>query len=197
MCLAIVKPANVSIPEDHLKEGWLHNPDGGGYCYTEDGKVVIEKGFETWKDFLSAYNAAVEKCNNGVMLVHFRIRSMGARDKRSTHPFEIKDGAFIHNGTLSGTGAIYGQGDSDTEKFRQQFGGKITKQLLKDHLEKWGTALGGNKMAFLFKDGEYVIINANDGVWDKEVWYSNGSYKPYTTNSMVPRNPNSFYGMYE
>lgn len=179
MCLAIYKPPSVVIPEEHLRAGWIANCDGGGFAFIQDDNVEIRKGFMTLKDFMAAYKLAADSYPSSPFLIHFRIRSMGARDQHNTHPYRLPDGgAIIHNGTLTGTGAEWDKGDSDTQLFVRQYGESLTFDIvneLKDDLE---AALDYNKLAMLWPDGRHIILNEQVGQWEGGAWYSNGTFKP-------------------
>lgn len=177
MCLAILKPAGKAIPDEHLRNGWLCNPDGGGYGYVNDeGEMVVRKGFRKLKEFIESYKKDAEKFKESPFLVHFRIRTMGANSDDNTHPFLMEHGMLIHNGTINGTGAVSGVGKSDTALFAETFSKDFTFDFLhckKSDIEK---ALNYNKVAVLFKDKRWIILNDDIGRWDNDVWYSNGSY---------------------
>lgn len=189
MCIAIVKPAGADIPIAHLSQGWISNPDGGGYGFNVDGKAVIRKGYRKLKDFLAAYNADVKAHPESNFLVHFRIRSMGDKGAEHTHPYQIENGILIHNGTLTGTGAKWDSGPSDTRIFADRFSKNLSFDLIQNNKEKWNAALtSSNKVAILYDDGRYQIINEGSGVWNGDVWYSNRSFVQWNTNT-------SHYGM--
>lgn len=177
MCIAIFKPAGVDIPIAHLSQGWICNPDGGGYGFNVDGKAVIRKGYMKLKDFLASYNADVAAHPESNFLVHFRIRSMGAKGQENTHPYQIEKGILIHNGTLTGTGARGSDGPSDTQLFADRFSKNLDFDLIQNNKEKWNQALSSsNKIAILYDDGRYQILNEGSGVWQDGVWYSNRSF---------------------
>lgn len=178
MCLAILKPAAGVVPLDRLRNGWISNPDGGGYGYVHNGKSVIRKGFDKLKEFTDAYAADAAQFSTSPFLIHFRIRTMGAKDADNTHPFQIENGILIHNGSLNGTGATYGTGKSDTALFAERFSKDLTYDFVHNNRTELSTALGYNKVAILYDDGRYTIINEKDGYWDNDVWYSNKTYTP-------------------
>ena len=179
MCLAIFKQANVLIPDEALRSGWVSNPDGAGYAFASKGKIITSKGFTTLREFMEEYEKAAQKYKKCPGVVHFRIRSMGDKSKENTHPFPIMDGVMIHNGTLDGTGAIYGTGPSDTSKFADRFGKDLTFDFCEAVKDDWSRELGlSNKLVFLYKDGRHVIINEKAGYWREGVWYSNRTYEP-------------------
>lgn len=179
MCIAIVKPAGVDVSEETLSICWRSNPDGAGYAFVEDGKVVIRKGYMKLKDFLKAYEE--DKAKDSPFLIHFRITSQGSKDEFNTHPFSIKDGAAIHNGTLDGTGAEYGKGPSDTKIFLRQFGDWLTYDNVEKYKKELGDAIRtSNKIAMLFSDKRYQILNESMGNWHEGAWYSNYTYRNYS-----------------
>lgn len=179
MCLAIVKPRGVQVAREHLLAGWQHNPDGGGYAFVKDGKVVMRKGFMKLKDFIEAYEVDEAVNPESNFLIHFRITSQGAKTADNTHPFLVEGGALIHNGTMSGTGAEYGKGASDTAKFADKFKTNLTYDFVVDNKAQLDIAIQGSKIALLYDDDRFAIINERDGHWKDGVWYSNYSYKTY------------------
>lgn len=179
MCIAIVKPAGVTIPEEVLRQCWIHNPDGAGFAHIHKKKVKIEKGFTALSEFIAAYNKTAEKYKSSNFLIHFRIKTHGAKDADNTHPFAIEGGALIHNGTITGTTASWNGGKSDTCLFAEKISGKVTKDILKANITDWNSAVDYNKIAFLFDDGDYVILNEQSGNWTDGAWFSNHSYKEY------------------
>lgn len=177
MCLAVFKPPGVSIDTAKLHKGWISNSDGAGFAFVKDGKVVVSKEHMTWKELLEAYTNAHKANPNSPFLIHFRIRSMGARNSENTHPYQYEHGAMIHNGSLTGTAAVYDKGKSDTALFIEKYGKEFTFEFLNEHKDEMGKAVGWNKLAFLFDDGKHVIINEGQGVWDNGSWFSNHSFK--------------------
>lgn len=190
MCLAIYKPAGVTIPPEHIKQGWISNSDGGGFAYTDGKKVKFSKGLMTLKDFEAAYNEAAEKFTESKFVLHFRIRSQGSREESNTHPFPFKHGVAIHNGTINGTGSRFGEGKSDTALFMEKFGDRFSHKLVVTAKTELEEAIGrGNKIVLLYNNGAHIILNENQGFWDGGVWYSTKAYVP---RSMVGGN---IYGM--
>lgn len=181
MCLAIVLPAGKEIPEEHLTKAWSSNPDGAGFALAHKNKVIVEKGFMKMQDFLEAFRKARHKHKGKNFLIHFRIRTQGDRLPINTHPFKFEHGVVIHNGSIQGTGAVYGTGKSDTELFIERFGKDLDFATVQQSNKELSEALDYNKLAFLYPDGKYLIINEQKGVWDNGIWYSHSGYKPYKT----------------
>lgn len=178
MCLAIFKPEKVAINKEHLRQGWICNSDGAGFAFIHKRKVVIKKGFLKLQDFLDSFDTVYKTHKTSPMLIHFRIRSMGARDADNTHPHAIPNGALIHNGTLSGTGARYNDGHSDTHLFVQKFRDSLSYDVVNKYKAEFDMAFDLNKLAMLYDNGNHVIINEGLGVWNEEVWYSNRTFEP-------------------
>lgn len=177
MCLAIFKKPDGVVTTDQLINGWCGNGDGGGFAYVKDGGVVISKGHMQQSEFLEAYEKAYNDNKGSPFLIHFRIRSMGDMGEGNTHPFAIPSGALIHNGTLDGTAAKYGEGPSDTWMFAHKYGKYLNYEHVEKYKKSWNDVLGFNKMVMLYDDGRHQIINESTGNWVNGTWFSNYSYK--------------------
>lgn len=179
MCVAIVQPKGKRIPVDRLLSGWESNGDGGGFAYVRKNKVEISKGHMTYPAFEKAYLEACEKyADTSPFLVHMRIRTSGLTDKDNTHPFRIKGGAMIHNGILfspTKDDEKNYKDFSDTRIFASRLHNVLTKNDILIGKDKLEASIMWNKMAFLYDDGDYVILNEDEGNWHDGVWYSNTS----------------------
>ena len=185
MCLAIFKPPGKDVSEAKLKGGWQSNPGGAGFAFVKGKKVVTQKGFMKLQDFLEAYNIARQKNKKSPFLIHFRIPSMGDSTAVNTHPFPFggvnellnnsftSNAALIHNGTIYGTGAVHGAGPSDTAKFTERYGPKLTFVNVEENKKYIDLALGYNKVVILYNDGSHQILNEKEGHWMDGVWFSN------------------------
>lgn len=196
MCIAIAKPNGIALPSKKILETcWKNNPDGAGFAFNNDGKVVIHKGFMDFNSFYTDF----EQCNkiynlkNKGVLIHFRIATHGAVNGAMTHPFPIhtdegalskpifrSNYAVIHNGIISLTSgnAQKSQGMSDTAIFIRDYLEKIARN------KKWFTnecnvalieqLIDSSKMAVLRWDGKIIKTK---GFHDKDgIFYSNTSY---------------------
>lgn len=195
MCVAILKLPAGSVTEDRLRACFNNNRDGGGFAFVKDGKVVINKGFMEFKDFMDAYALALAENKDSKFLIHFRIATAGAVSPANTHPFPVSGGALIHNGHMFYT--LRSAEKSDTrltaEKLSTLLPDRATWFLAKDVLAK---ELGSyNKVAVLFDDGEHLILNEDNGKWENNVWYSNThSFSSWATSRqplapVIPRAP--------
>lgn len=181
MCVAILCKTGAVLPEQQLKSGWESNSHGAGFAFVDPAtnKVTIRKGFMKYMDFKDALYAATAKYSEvSPFLVHMRIRSAGDDGPKNTHPFRIKNGAMIHNGTMfSPTGKRSGtEGDrySDTRIFAQTLHNILdldsVKKAEKAILNEIGSS---NKLVFLYDDKQYHIVNESSGIWDGDIWHSN------------------------
>lgn len=176
MCLAVFKPADKEVSDEYLKAGWQINSGGAGFAYVRKGKMMVVKELMKLQEFLDAYRLHQSKNKKSDFLIHFRIPSMGSHGASNTHPFLFEHGALIHNGTIHGTGAIHGTGLSDTGKFTERYGPKLTFENVEKNKRAIDDALGYNKIAILYTDGRHQIINESDGHWMDGVWYSNNFF---------------------
>lgn len=194
MCIAIYKPADVTINKETLAQCFKSNPDGAGFMYTENKELHMQKGFFTFNDFWNAYEPHKEK----QAAIHFRIKTHGKIDTDNCHPFMInKSLGFIHNGVISGFGLT---DKSDTYHFNDEilkplvhkYGNNIlTNPSIKFLIE---SKIGYSKFVMLDRHGNHTLFNEDKGVWDGEVWFSNTSYKPAPIQPPLPfKQPSPYY----
>ena len=178
MCLAIVKPASIVIPQAYLEHGCENNPDGAGFAVQHKGSVVIYKGFFTADDFFSAW----EKHEHKSAVLHFRLASAGDISYKNCHPFQlVNGGALVHNGHFAGYD--WHPQHSDTALW--------IATVLNPLLERYPTALRdpvllallesatqGSKVAILPRQGRTVVLHPDEWVANGGVLYSNKSYLP-------------------
>lgn len=179
MCLAIVKPAGIAVPENYLRNGYAENSDGAGIAYALDGKLHVLKSFSLER-FLE-YCAAVEHLP---CLIHFRFATHGPTDEANCHPWLFKNGelAAIHNGIINIATTTKGEESmSDTGIFVNLVLDPMSRRVPVSHpafrylVEQ---SIGkSNKIAVMDVDGSTTIFNEGSGEWSKGVWYSNPGYK--------------------
>lgn len=183
MCIAILTKAGASVPRELLGMYFDGNRDGAGFAYINaEDKVEIDKGYFSRESFLDKYEKLLADGRNAKpMLLHARIATTGKVGRDNCHPFNIKDGALIHNGTF-----WYGGRDaefSDTRAFAATLHNVLTYDDINVNLKRIQLAVGGtNKVAMLFNEGKYLILNEDMGTWHDNVWYSN-SYSLRSYNS--------------
>ena len=181
MCIAIVKAKGITIPEEHLKNGWTNNDDGAGFaCVDENGNFLIHKSM-TWEGFIGKYNEAVEKYGDtSDFLIHFRITSKGATTLENCHPFQVDgDRVIIHNGTMSNISIAKDDPRSDTKIFAEDFLPTLPEnwednEVIKYFMESF---IGYSKVCMLHRTKGIYIFNEGKGVFVGGHWYSNESYK--------------------
>lgn len=191
MCVAVVCKPGAIVTPDRLWSGWLSNQDGGGFAYVKDDEVVIEKGFLKYNDFERAYTKAAEEyAAESPFLVHMRIKTSGSKKAENCHPFPIKNGALIHNGVLFyPTGAAVREDKSDTRIFAERSYNILhLEDVLRAERDILNTFGVHNKLAFLYNDKRYLILNERSGYWHEDIWYSNSSCTPYKSNGKPTEN---------
>ena len=177
MCLLIVKPAGVPIPDDTVDGAHSNNSHGCGVAFTWENKVRIAKGL--WEP--ARMKKELAYIQDMPALVHFRLCTHGKIMESNCHPFELNGGwSMAHNGVIP----IKTSGEeSDTAAF--------VDQVLNPHIATFGSAvvldpgftdellphIGGSRMAFLNGNGETLIVGEEDGHWKDGAWYSNHSYE--------------------
>lgn len=188
MCIAVYLPKRATIDRETLLNCYASNPDGMGFAYWDDANNLIVRKFVGQdkimlgiEEFLLTREHYIKK----QMLIHFRIASHGKISKSTCHPFVIdKNTVFCHNGILSDYSKQLSLDSkiSDTMLFNR----KVLKKLPKDFTDKpiykkmLEEMIGlYNKMIIISSDGKHLILNEEQGEWDKGVWFSNDSYKPY------------------
>ena len=180
MCLLISQPKNKSVSEEHLKTAYENNNDGAGFCYADNGRIIINK-FRSFKKFYNQYETATKKHGaTSDFIIHFRMSTHGTnKGVENVHPFKVNNElAFAHNGIISGVG------DSKRLSDTQLFNKKVLKNLPNDFIKNSiiqvliGDWIGNSKLVFLDNAGESFIVNKSMGHRDElGVWFSNESYE--------------------
>lgn len=217
MCLAIAKPANAVVPVEHLHAGHEGNPHGCGFAYAEKGKLYIEKGLLSFKDFMTKYR----QHEHLPMLIHFRYSTHGQPSILNCHPFPVWDGRFVlvHNGTINIASTI-DKMLNDTGHFTRL----IMEPMLKSGINpekasfRWlvEQSIGTSKVLLMDVQGKITIYNEELGEYeyavDKNgkdvmaetkngseqatVWYSNAGYK-FTKRKGKQKEGDSYDGFYD
>lgn len=174
MCIAILKPAGITLLPDTLKNSWDNNPDGAGFMYADNGNVVIVKGLMTFEDFLAAYEPHKDK----QCVLHFRIATHGGTTPENTHPFAVSDTlGVVHNGIINNIKCDIDVKRSDTwhfvEKIMRLYRNHWQIPAFKALVESF---IGASKLIFLDGEGNYDIYNESYGKWQNGCWFSNTSW---------------------
>jgi predicted glutamine amidotransferase len=195
MCIIVSKEKNKKIPSRQILENCFNsNPDGAGFMYTLNHRVIIEKGFFTFDEF---YNRLMEvddalNLQKKSLVMHFRIGTSGGYTAGVCHPFPVTNNvdelqktetnsklAMVHNGVISN----YTFGKlSDTQNFVKDFVyplSKINCNFLnnKNAINLLYQQSAATKLCFLDRNDNITYVG--NFITDKGIKYSNSSYKDY------------------
>lgn len=200
MCVIALSKSGKPVPsKTDLKHMWDKNPDGAGILVElGNGKIKYTKGLMTWADFeakLDEYSAEFDLQKLSCAF-HFRIKTHGATNAETTHPFilspryedlrtleyEGTTPAMMHNGTMSSFGGMLDPKSSDT----QDFAGTIGYRMLRLHkgkkpgktiLKIVNKNIDSSRVVVFYGDGEPITL----GSWSQYSGYevSNTYFKPY------------------
>ena len=186
MCIIIYKPEDKRLEKDTIVDSFYNNSDGAGFIAwnSKDNTLVMKKGFFSAYSFIEEF----EPYKDWRSLLHFRIATHGLKNKENCHPFMVNENlGFVHNGIIKID--IRDSRFSDTWYFNYYLQSVLRKDpeiwdrerfesILKEHKD----ALSWSKVAFIDNYGSVVIHNQERGIWDGGCWFSNGTYKSYTTS---------------
>lgn len=184
MCLAIYQPLGDSpISDEQLLNGWNANPHGAGFMFAADGKLIIRKAFYKLADLRKAYVADHQAYGqSSPFVLHFRWATHGNRSAGNVHPHALANGdvGLVHNGVLYDFDFGH-RDDSDTVTFcKTILACRSAENLMSEELNirlaeiiEWG-----NKLVLMDGRGNVSIVNAIEGVWEGDRWYSNTDYLP-------------------
>ena len=191
MCLLVLQKKKATIGEDSLENAFDNNPDGVGYSYIENKKVVTKK-YRKYKKFLNSWKEDNKRLNKiSPFLLHFRLATHGIEEGTfNVHPFNVRDGlVFAHNGIINDV-----EDDkklSDTQVFNRDILTRLERNFLDNAilLKLIEGFIGSSKLAFLNRDKSYKIVNEDAGDWIDNVWFSNTSHqykgRSYSFNSKI------------
>lgn len=173
MCLIIHKPEQVIIPEEWIHSSFLHNKDGWGVMYYNNGAVQVEKGFK-----LSALISCIGRNMDKELAIHMRAATQGNINIENCHPVRVVEGIWLmHNGIL-GVPEKH-QAWSDTKHFAEY----AVKPILQAYPHLFGTAFlegmlsyfigTGNKLLLMNEKGKVMIVNRKSGEDKEGCWLSN------------------------
>ena len=195
MCIIAIKNKGVSLPSEQTLEAMFkNNSDGAGFMYATDNKVIINKGFMTFRSFKSALDKLKEEhdITSLPLIMHFRIATSGQVDGGTTHPFPLSakrkqlrkqhietDIGIVHNGIIP---IKTPNNMSDTMQYiAKQL--TVYKRIQADFYtsEHWRRKIEKeikSKMVFMDNNGEIYMIG--DFITDKGMIYSNHSYEEHS-----------------
>ena len=111
---------------DSLSQQSRREPDGTGVgAYDADGRPVVDKQpVAAFRD--RAFAREARRISSRTFVAHVRYASTGELNLRNTHPFELDERLFAHNGVLEDLPALEHElgddlarvrGDTDSERF--------------------------------------------------------------------------------
>lgn len=190
MCIIVYKPKGISVDRQILENCFANNPDGAGFMFPCEGRLLIKKGYFEFEDFWAAW----EKCrkvhgDHLPVVLHFRIATAGEIDKANCHPHRIAHNlGFVHNGILSCVHVPKDSDVSDTIIYRDRYLGRLTGKSLRNAklFGMIGRHIGvGNKFVFMNGAGKTVICNEKQGIRKDGLWFSNYSFIPRRMNPFL------------
>lgn len=115
-----------------------------------------------------------------MIIGHVRLKSCGIQSHENTHPFEINNWVFAHNGTVSSIMSMeefklkrfkpIGKTDSEfafcylLERLEDERNPKIVEDILKKEAHNIKTKSGG-RFNFILSDGEYLYAYGDDSLY--------------------------------
>lgn len=182
MCVIVYQPRGKSILRSRLKNCFENNPDGAGYMFSRDTKLIIRKGYFSFKKLWQAYRRDLVQNPDSPFVLHFRFATHGKVNKTNCHPFQVGQVGIVHNGILSDMPPDTEV--SDTAMFCKTVLAKLPsgwlysraqRVLLEAYSQKHHS-----KFVFMDQKGNVWIVNEQNGIWCDEIWYSNSSYADLT-----------------
>ncbi len=180
MCIIIINKEgmlNKSILDTSKK---LHG-DGAGLMYSNaNNELVVEKSLDP-NQIIKTYKKIRKAAPTTPIVLHFRYATDGDIDDENCHPYPVtKNVAVVHNGILT-TYKNRNTNMSDTRLFILDILQYIPEKELFTHwmIKLLQQAIDANKLVFMKKDGQIMIVNEDLGHWDEEKknWFSNSTYK--------------------
>ena len=199
MCIIAIKKAHMPMfDDDTIKTMFENNPDGAGYMYVNDGKVIIHKGFMDAEELTKSLND--NDLDDKNVILHFRIGTSGLKNGLNAHPYPVYDDnaldcitdlAMVHNGVLSGFTPSFSEPINDTQNFIHKVLRNLDKDFINNKDKKFliSKLIGTNKLAFLDSHDNITLIG--EFVEDGGYVYSNTSYKPKKMTNI-----SNFFGRY-
>ena len=188
MCIIIYRPekAKGTVSRKTLISLAAQHNDGYGVMWRVGKKLRTWRGDDgrrkEWIDRILYLQA-----QNLTFAAHGRQATHGSVDKSMCHPFWIKPNysALMHNGILPMLKSpVVKPSWSDTKAFVDG----VLKRLPEDWYEHdhyrylVRQAASGNRLLIMFNDKPTLIINASLGVWEEDIWYSNSTFRGYSSH---------------
>ncbi len=172
MCCIIFKPENVELDKELLEIRHKANSDSWGYTVLGKNGLDICK----WKkEFDFRWIPHKQK-----MVIHFRTGTSGTKKDEGDQPIMINDVAVFHNGNFPD---YAGKAETDTVLFCQDIIARLSRYFYRDILTMQAldayAKSNHSKLVFMFDTGKVAILNQEEGVWEKGMWFSNPRVDDY------------------
>ena len=178
MCLLHTHHADTEFDYNDIQDFYMHNQDGIGVMYVENGEVVVKKFLP--KDSQEAWAIYQEHIKGRECATHWRMKTHGLIDMENCHPYHVVGNVYLmHNGVLS-TGNDKDRTKSDTWHYARDYLAPLllsNPSLIREPAfqKMLGAHIGqGNRFALMDEQG-LVIINEHHGTTYKGAWLSNTS----------------------
>ena len=209
MCIIIAKKKNAQLPTKRtMKICFDKNPDGAGFMYVNNNKVIIDKGYMTFKSFYKRFQELKllnNNFDNKALVIHFRIGTSGTNSPENTHPYPITNDVsalhstyyicnlgMAHNGIISDYTHYLDKNDmNDTQHFIAEYVTKLYRYIPEFYKDK-DLMLGlekisASRLCFMNTDEELYFV----GDWHTDLGnleFSNTNYKEVCYNSYTATN---------
>jgi glutamine amidotransferase len=200
MCLLCFIPPNKWPKKKHLKNACSANPDGFGFAINAGDEIIIRKSMNADEIIEEFYDLRNDYRDCAVMF-HARLTTHGTTNIDNCHPFFVagdRQVVMAHNGILPVLMDTDKQ-RSDTKIFAEDYMARIGIEALDDPigLDIISEYCSGNKLVFFsisdkLKE-QWYIINEESGVYEKDIWYSNGGYQSWADRTKLV-NAYPYYG---
>jgi hypothetical protein len=158
MCVIIVKPAGIDLPNEDILSQCMHNNDDGfGLAWADGRSVHIRKGAMTLEQVFELIARLPRDIKDKHMIMHFRLGTQGAVMAGNCHPYPISSSinrlhattldcqcAVAHNGHIYSNssnswyynGSDYGYAYPNTYVSRDKTRDKLTDtaEFIRDYL---------------------------------------------------------------
>lgn len=195
MCIIAIKPMGKKLMDKEVIQTMCeNNPHGNGFCYADNGQVVIKKGYMDFESFYTALNEIPNIKEKNVVL-HMRITTHGSTSKGNCHPFPLSNKishlkatniksevAIIHNGIISSVDTDSKNDLSDTMTYIKNVlypryranNSFIDNEKIRLEIQKEINS----KMVIMKSNGDFYTIGDFNTNEDGYI-FSNYSYIPY------------------
>lgn len=200
MCLIICKPKGVKVSDflyKAIEEGMRNNSDGAGFAFKRGGAnvVVLDKGYYSHIGIANKIKATMIM-EDDELLIHCRWATHGSKNGSNTQPFAVSKEdsyklnavgsypALAHNGIMANYYFKTSE-SSDSRNFVEKF--LCEKSNHEKFLKNPEEVLRKNsesefeKFGILFPNRD--LLTYGSFTQDKGYYFSNHSYKSYSTNS--------------